>query len=327
MSRVLVTGASGFTGGHLARRLQALGHQVRVLLRSPAAGKDAHAAGFEVVTGDLRDAQAVDQAVAGCELVFHVAALFRTERVPDHLFFEVNREGTRHVFESAQRHGVRRVVHISTGGVHGHIAQPPANEDYPYGPRDPYQQSKLEGELLARSYFEKGVGGSVVRPIGVYGPGDTRFLKLFRAIHKGWFVMLGRGQTLYHLTYIDDLIEGILRCGEHPAAEGEVFIIGGERFVSLQEFVRTIAAALQVPAPRWHLPLWPFRLAAPICQSVCRTIGIEPPLYPRRLEFFTDDRAFDITKARRVLGYVPQVSLEDGLRRTVTWYQHQGLLS
>ena len=289
MSRVLVTGATGFIGSHLGRRLQSLGHQVRTLVWSTGAAEGARAAGFEVIDGDLRDAAAVDQAVAGCEFVFHVAALFRTEKGPDRMFFEVNVEGTRHVFESAQRYGVRRVVHTSTGGVHGHIARPPANEKYPYGPRDPYQQSKLEGELLARSYFEKGVVGSVVRPTGVYGPGDTRLLKLFRAINRGWFLMLGQGRTLYHLTYIDDLIDGILLCAEHPAAVGEVFILGGERFVSIQELVEEIAAALHVPAPRWHFPLWPFRLAAPICQSVCRAIGVEPPLYPRRLEFFSDD--------------------------------------
>ena len=326
MSHVLVTGATGFTGGHLVRRLLREGWRVRVLVRTQPAAQRWQADGAEAVLGDLTDAHAVDRAVAGCELVFHVAALYRTDNVPDHLFRAVNVEGTRHLLAAAQRHEVRRVVHTSTVGVHGHIAHPPADESYPFGPRDSYQRSKCEGERVARQCFANGLGGTIVRPVGIYGPGDTRFLKLFRLIARGRFVMLGRGETLYHMTYIDDLIDGMLLCAQHPAAPGQAFIIAGEQAVTLNELIRRIAAALEVPVPRAHLPLWPFQAAAPVCQRVCRAIGIEPPLYPRRLEFFSDSRAFTIDKARRLLGYQPRVGLDEGIRRTIAWYREQRML-
>ena len=326
MTSVLVTGATGFTGGHLARRLLREGWRVRVLVRTQPAAKRWQTDGAEAVIGDLTDAAAVDRTVAGCEVVFHVAALYRTEGLPERLFQTVNVEGTRHLLEAAQRHGVRRVVHTSTVGVHGHIARPPADESYPFGPRDSYQQSKCDGERLAQQFFVNGLAGTIVRPVGIYGPGDTRFLKLFRAIARRRFVMLGRGETLYHMTYVDDLIDGMLLCARHPSATGQVFIIAGEQAVTLNELVRRIAAALDVPAPRWRLPLWPFQLAAPICQRACRAIGVEPPLYPRRLEFFSDSRAFTIDKAKRLLGYQPRVGLDEGIRRTTTWYRAHGAL-
>lgn len=326
MTAVLVTGATGFTGGHLARRLKSSGRAVRVFVRSAADTQRLAAEGFDVAQGNLTSPEAVDRAVQGCETVFHVAALYRSDRLPDQAFFDVNVGGTRNVLDAAQRHGVRRVVHISTGGVHGRIVHPPANEEAPVNPRDPYQQSKLEGERLARSYFANGLAGSVVRPTGIYGPGDTRFLKLFRTVARRQFMMLGAGTALYHMTYIDDLVDGILLCAERPQAAGETFLIGGPEVVTITELVNRIADALGVPRPRRHLPLWPFQLAAPVCQAVCRAVGVQPPLYPRRLEFFTDNRAFDISKARRLLSYEPRVSLDEGIRRTVEWYREHRVL-
>lgn len=324
--RALVTGATGFTGGHLIRRLKAEGYVVRVFARPGPRAQALAAEGFEMVTGDLGDAAAIDRAVADCELVFHVAALYRSDNVADRAFFDINVEGTRRLLDVARRHGVRRVIHTSTAGVHGHVAHPPADETAPFAPRDAYQQSKCEGERLAQQFFRQGLAGVIVRPVGIFGPGDTRFLKLFRAIARRQFVMLGKGHALYHMTYIDNLIDGFLLCARHPAAVGETFLIAGPQATTLQELTTRIAQALGVAAPRRHLPLWPFQLAAPVCQAVCRAIGVEPPLYPRRLEFFSDDRAFTIDKARRLLGYAPQVSLDEGLSRTAQWYREQGWL-
>lgn len=324
--RVLVTGATGFTGGHLARRLKADGYAVRALARPSPRAEALRAEGFDVVIGDLADAAAIDRAVAGCQLVFHVAALYRSDNVSDQAFFDVNVEGTRRLLAAAQRHQVQRVIHTSTAGVHGHIAHPPADETAPLAPRDAYQQSKCQGEEVARQFFRNGLCGTIVRPVGIFGPGDTRFLKLFRTIARGQFMMLGDGRTLYHMTYIDNLIDGLLLCARHPAAVGETFLIAGAQATTLQELVARVAQALGVAAPRHRLPLWPFQLAAPACQAICRALGVEPPLYPRRLEFFSDNRAFTIDKARRLLGYQPQIPLDEGLRRTAQWYRAQGWL-
>jgi nucleoside-diphosphate-sugar epimerase len=324
--RALVTGATGFAGGHLARQMQKEGHAVRVLARASQKAHARASEGFEIATGDLADAAALDRAVAGCEAVFHVAALYRVDGVADRMFQEVNVEGTRRLLEAALRHGVRRFIHTSSVGVHGAIAHPPADETWPFAPRDAYQRSKCDGERVAASFRSRGLDVVIVRPVGIFGPGDTRFLKLFRAIARGRFVMLGSGRSLYQLTYVEDLVRGMLLCAKKPEASGEDFIISGPPAVTINELVQRVAQTVGAAAPRLRLPLWPFQLAAPVCQRVCRAIGVEPPLYPRRLEFFSDSRSFSFQKARTRLGYEPRVLLDEGLRCTAEWYRKKGLL-
>jgi nucleoside-diphosphate-sugar epimerase len=182
----------------------------------------------------------------------------------------------------------------------------------------------MEGELLALRYHgEKGLPVVVFRPVGIYGPGDTRFLKLFRNVRKP---MIGSGKVLYHLTYIDDLVEGIRLAGETPKVEGEIFTLAGPRYTTLNELYAAIARSLGTRPSRVHLPLWPFLTAGAICETACRPFRISPPIYRRRMDFFVKDRAFDISKARRVLGYDPKIDLDEGLSRTAEWYRGQGLL-
>jgi hypothetical protein len=147
-------------------------------------------------------------------------------------------------------------VHCSTGGVHGHVAHPPANEDAPFNPGDVYQDTKLEAEQLARRFgIDLGLDVVVARPIGIHGPGDTRFLKMFKGLAKGRFPMLGPCTAFYHLTYIDDLCEGFRLCGEVPAAKGRTYILAGERYTTLKELVALVAEELGVAPPRLHLPV------------------------------------------------------------------------
>jgi dihydroflavonol-4-reductase len=219
------------------------------------------------------------------------------------------------------------VVHCSTGGVHGHIEHPPGTEDSPYRPGDIYQETKLEAEAVVR---EAGGGGAlqtvIARPIGIYGPGDTRFLKMFRGIARGRFPMLGACEVFYHLTYIDDLVEGFRLCGEVAQAAGRTYILAGPRYTTLNELARLMAEALGVRPPWIRLPVWPFWLAGAACEAVCVPLRIDPPLYRRRVDFYTKSRAFDTTRARTEIGYAPQVDLEDGLRRTIAWYRAHGML-
>jgi len=325
--RVLVTGGTGFTGGSLCRRLVGLGFEVNALVRSPEKASALAASGVRVMRGDLKDTESIRRAAESCEVVYHIAAAYRQEGLPDREFREVNVDGTRHALEAARAGNVRRFVHCSTVGVHGHVAHPPADETAPYNPGDLYQRTKVEGEKLALDFFRtKGLPGVVFRPTGIYGPGDTRFLKLFRHIKSGRFRMIGNGRALYHLTYIDDLVDGILLCGTKEEALGQIYILGGEGYMTLRELVGTIAEILGVGIARLRLPFWPVYAAAAACEALCRPLGVEPPLYRRRVDFFRKDRACDISKARRELGYRPKVAPREGLRRTAAWYVEHGLL-
>jgi nucleoside-diphosphate-sugar epimerase len=210
-------------------------------------------------------------------------------------------------------------------GVHGDVEHPPANEDAPLRPGDAYQWSKLEGEQVARkASAETGVEMVIARPSGIYGPGDRRLLKLFRGVARRRFVILGSGRIYYHLTYIDDLVEGFRLCGEVPAAAGRTYILAGGEVTTLEELVARIASQASVRPISWHLPVWPVWLAGALCESVCAPFKISPPLYRRRVDFFTKSRAFDITRARQELGFTPAVGLTEGIRRTLDWYRREG---
>jgi dihydroflavonol-4-reductase len=325
--RVLVTGATGFTGGHLARALRTRGEEVRALVRDPARAGNLEAAGIELVRGDLLDPASVDAAARGVDVIYHIAAIYRQAGLRDDLYRAVNADGVRTVVEAAARGGAQRVVHCSTVGVHGDIERPPASEDAPLRPGDIYQVTKLEGERAAREASQRtGVEVVVARPSGIYGPGDRRLLKLFGGVARRRFVILGSGRIFYHLTHIDDLVAGFQLCAAVPQAAGRAYILAGPEVTTLDELAALIAGEAGVPPPRLHLPVWPFWIAGAACEAVCAPFGLEPPLYRRRVDFFTKSRAFDISRARRELGFDPQVGLREGIRRTLAWYRAAGWL-
>ena len=329
--RVLVTGATGFTGGHLARALVRHGDSVRALVRNPppksSHGHDNALTGVELVRGDLKDATSLARAADGVDVVYHIAAIYRQAGLRDDEYRAVNAEAVRTVIQAAAAGGARRVVHCSTVGVHGDVEHPPADEDAPLKPGDIYQETKLEGERVAReAAAETGVEVVIARPTGIYGPGDRRLLKLFRGVARRRFVVLGDGRIFYHLTYIDDLVEGFRLCATVSRAAGRTYILAGGEVTRLNDLIGLIAEEARVPPPRLHLPVWPFWTAGAVCEALCAPLGIEPPIYRRRVDFFTKSRAFDITRARAELGYAPQVNLREGIRRTLQWYREHGYL-
>lgn len=326
-----MTGATGFTGGHLAAALAARGEDVRALVRPKSRARfdrsPLAAAGVEAVEGDLTNAASMRRAAKDVEVVYHIAATYREAGQPDAAYRAVNVEGTRNVLEAARDAGVRRVVHCSTGGVHGHVSNPPANEDAPLGPGDIYQETKLEAEQLARAFgASTGLDVVVARPIGIYGPGDVRFLRMFRGLARGRFPLIGSGQVFYHLTFVDDLVEGFQLCGTEPRAAGGTYLLAGPRFTTLEALLGLVARELRVEPPKVHLPVWPFWTAGLLCEIACVPLRIEPPLFRRRVDFYTKSRAFDTTRAQTELGFAPRVDLEEGIRRTAAWYRSEGLL-
>ncbi len=182
--------------------------------------------------------------------------MYRQAGLPADTYRAVNALAVRDVIEASARVGVRRVLHCSTVGVHGDVEHPPANEDAPLKPGDVYQETKLEGERLARDAGERlGIEVTIARPTGIYGPGDRRLLKMFRGVARGRFPMLGPGTIYYHLTYVDDLCEGFRLCAEHPAAAERTYILAGGEVTTLNELVAIVAAVAGVTPPSVRLPV------------------------------------------------------------------------
>jgi nucleoside-diphosphate-sugar epimerase len=302
------------------------GHGVRALVRPGSATTGLVHSGIEIFEGQLTSRDDVVKAATGCDQVYHIAAVFRTAGHPDSYYRTVNVGGTTNVLEAARRAGCERVIHCSTGGVHGHVEHPPADETYRFKPDDIYQVTKLEAEREVQAAIQRGQPATILRPGGIYGEGDLRFLKLFRAIQDRRFIMIGRGRTRLHLVHVDDLVQGILLCGSRPEALGEVFLLAGPEAPTLNELTSIVADALHVPRPRLRVPVWPIYTAAWLCELVCVPLRIDPPLHRRRVGFFTHHREFDISKARRLLEFNPRVSLQEGIERTALWYSKNGLL-
>ena len=246
---VLVTGATGFTGGHLATTLARRGYKVRALVRPKSLER------FRI-SGRARRRRAGDRRSHRSRVgpscrrrragrVSHRSDLSRGGAAGQRVC-AINVDGTRNVLDAAKSAGARRVVHCSTGGVHGHIEAPPATEDAPLRPGDVYQETKLEAETLARAYGQREGsrrgGGPADRHLR---PGDTRFLKMFRGIARGRFPVLGSGEMYYHLSFIDDLVEGFRLCGETPAAAGRTYVLAGPRYTTLNELLALMAQELR----------------------------------------------------------------------------------
>jgi dihydroflavonol-4-reductase len=323
----LVTGATGFTGSAVTELLVSRGKKVRVLIRDASRSASFLERGIEVVVGDLNNKEAMKRAVNGASTVLHIAALFRQAGLPASEFYRVNVEGTRNLLDRAVEAGVEKVIHCSTVGVLGHIAHPPATEETPFNPGDPYQQSKMEGEKLFLEYVQSGkIKGTVIRPAMIYGPGDTRTLKIFKPIAEGKFFYVGPGDALVHFIDVRDLAESFLLAAERSDVNGEVFIIAGETALPLKDLVGIISELMGTSEPWLHLPVKPMQVLGSLCEAICTPLKIQPPIFRRRVDFFTKDRSFDVSKAKERLGFKPTRPLAQELSEIIESYVNAGII-
>jgi len=320
--RAFITGASGFIGAHLARRLVRDGWEVRALVHT----HEIEAKGIETVAADIRDFDSLIPVIRGSDVLFHLASALGASRIGKKEFFEINAEGTRTVLATAREAGVPRIIHFSSAGVLGHVeGGETAGEDHALAPQDVYDKSKLEGERIALEHARGGWNVSVVRPGWVYGPGDRRTFKLIRAIARRRFVLVSKGKILQTPVYIDDLIQGTILCAE-KGRPAEIYNIAGPEVLSVKDIVRKIAAAADAGIPRFSLPLPPVRIAASILGRTFSLIKREAPLSPSRLAFFIHPKPLRIEKAVRELGYSPQWNFDRGIAAAIAWYRSNGWL-
>ena len=324
---VLVTGATGFLGASLVRRLLSGGARVRVLARSPVKAKPLADQGAEVVLGDITDGPAISEAVDGAAVVYHLAGrLLVPGTLPDE-YHRTHVEGTRLLLDGCRRApGLERLVHCSTTGVLGVTGDRPADERTPLRPTNVYEATKAEAELAVRAAWRDGLPAVIARPGLVYGPGDLHLLAFFRSVLRGQFRPIGRRMVWLHPIYIDDMTEALVRCGRHAAAVGECFNVAGRHPVALSELAEAIARAGGTRAAAGRIPLPLARAVAEVGERLAPRLNRAAPLTRSRLDFLTHSRVYDVTKAQRLLDFAAATDLPTGAARTMAWYVEQGHL-
>jgi nucleoside-diphosphate-sugar epimerase len=283
-SCVLITGAGGFIGQHLVRDQLARGRRVRALDWRRESLQGIWPLDLELLVGDAADPAVQREAVAGVDVVFHLASAHLERHLGDADFQRVNVGAVEGLLEHSRRAGVRRFVHVSSSGVHGAIEHPPADEEAPLHPDIAYERTKLAGELVAREFWRRhGLPVVVVRPVWVYGPGCRRTARLFKAVASRRFIMVGRGSNRRSALYITDMLDALERCATRAGIEGEIFIVGHEELVTVSRLVSEIARLAGVRGPRLHVPVRLASATVSLLEVAGRRLGRTPSLSRRSL--------------------------------------------
>lgn len=325
---VLVTGATGLIGRHLVEKLVHAEHRVRAFVRPQTSAPSLDRLGVEVVRGDITDANAVEQAVVDCQLVFHLAAAHETTgMLTKKDVLAANVRGTENVARAAMRAGVKRLVFTSTSCVCGRaVRDPKVDENTKTRPDSPYCASKLQGEQVLLSLYKKNALPVVIaRLSAVWGPGTTGWLGLFRSIAAGNFRLFGDGSNYHQYADVADIVEALLLCGSVPGIEGRTYLLSGPEPVQLRDLVKMIGEETGAPALRPNLPIAPLYVYRTLDRVATALFGRRLPRADR-LAIFLGNRCLDLSRARNELGYAPKFTTRQIVHRLADWFRSQGYL-
>lgn len=323
---VFLTGGTGFVGGALLQALLGRGAAVTALTRRSPSQENPSTPLLRWVEGDVTQPGAWTSQLADHDVVVHAAGRLGAFGISESEYHELHVEGTRRLMGAAAAAGVERILYVSSPGVLGPTADKPKSEDASYGPTNSYERSKAAAEKHVLEIASAGAPIVVVRPEFLYGPGDLHVLGLFRAVATKRFFFVNGGRSYCHPTFIDDGVRGMMLALEKGRA-GEVYQVAGEKSVSFHQFIATMAEAMAVEVPRLSLPRPLVYAGASVLEIAGQMTGITPPLTRSAVDFFSTSYRFSWEKANKELGYRPQVSLVEGLQRTVAWYRENGYLS
>ena len=326
--RVLVTGGTGFTGGYLLRHLCEQGMEVHAIRRQSS---DISAFADLPITwfvGNVYDEAVLREAMQGVQIVYHLAAAYRVTNLPDKEYVDVHLTSTQILGRLAlEQADFERFVLVSTIGVMGHIDNPPADESAPYRPGDLYQSTKADAEKWFIEFgAQNNIDWTVVRPAAIYGPGDRRLLKLFKLAKLPIIPLIGWSRGLYHLIHVEDLSRFIIHSSLHADARGEIYICGDKETSSIKEVLQFITEKMGKKARFFRIPAAPIFLLSRIVDWTARKLNMEPFIYPRRIAFFTKDRAFDTRKMQSLGDFEYRYDKRSGVTELVDWYRNQGWL-
>lgn len=311
--RILVTGGTGFVGGNLAKTL-ALNNRVRSLARSaqsPVWG--------DLVEGDLSDYPSLVNATKDIDVVYHVAGLRPKAGVGEADFWKTNVVGTENLIRAAAENGVKHFVYCSSTAGGDRVSE-----------HLPYARSKKAAEEIVNNYASLELHTTVIRPTITYGPGDAwgMMTKMCIMIQAGKYVVVGNGENRFHVTYIDDVIQGFVKVMLNEKAFGKTYIIASREPIKHADLAEIIARELDVRSPKFMIPAFAAYPAAKVVETMYAVFGVrtEPVINTHKVDIAVKDQVYEIGKAVEELGYQPTVDYEVGVRKTVKWFRDVGIL-
>ena len=321
MNNILITGSTGYIGGTLAEYYISKKKKVRLLVRDEGRLPSLLKKTCQIAIGDITCPETLINPVNGMDALIHTAGLLGHWRNTYQQLYNVNVEGSENIIKAAYAAGIKRIIHLSAGGVTGPVGPHPADETFQPAPITPYEKTKWEGEQKVLEFaHQKDLNLLVLRPTFTYGPGDPHKLKLFKAVKNNKFIFIGNRNSTTHPVYIKDLINGI-DLGLKSDFKQKAYIIGGEKPVTKRELLDGIADALGVSRPKIKLPITVAQAMASVCEMSATILKFNPPLTHSRVLALSRNWGYSISKARTELGYAPQVGLSEGLSKTVIWYE------
>lgn len=324
--KALVTGATGFIGSNLVDQLIKERYDIKVLVRPSSSDKISASKNIKVIIGDLSDLTKIKNDIKDVDIVFNAAGALPHHHLSEKQYWETNVNGVKNLLEVYKGSGIKRFIHISTTGIYRSTVM--ANENSALHLDTVYTKSKAAGEKLVLKYFnDYDLPVTIIRPTIAYGPGDKRpgFFNLFPLIKKRLFIPVGKGNNFFHTVYIGNLIEALLLAAIKKEAIGEDFIIGDDPCPRMKQIIETIARVEEVKVWQLYLPI-PLALLVGKFFDITKEIGVPPILNSQRVKFITEEKRYNINKAKKVLKYKSLVNLEEGIRKTYSWYMKNNFI-
>ncbi len=320
--KILVTGATGFIGKHLVKELVGKGHKVMCLVRKTSRKKDINylkKLEVELFNGELTDKNSLKGICKGIDIIYHLTGVLGSFNFSEKLMFDINVKGTENILNESREDKVKKFIFCSSAGVLGPIVS--GNELSPYNPSNFYEETKIEAEKLV---LRSKLNYIIIRPEFVYGPMDNHVLPLFKAIKNKRFFIIGDGNSLLHPTHIDDLTQAFVKCLD-PKIKNKVYIIAGENAIKVKVLYKLIAKKLNVKTNKILIPIPIVNILAFIFENSAKVFKFNPLITKSRIRFFTENKSFNTSKAKKEIGYNP-IKLEKGIEKTIKEYKQKGYL-
>ena len=324
--KILVTGSTGFIGSYFIPMLLHQGHTVKLLVRNEEKARKLFGNTCDYHIGDITDRSSLKGCCDGIDIVFHLVAKSGNDlptKENFEIFRKINVEGTENII--AECTNVKKFIYVSSTAAMGLVKENPISEKSKCNPELPYQVSKYEAENLIRKKCKDNFPGIIVRPSKVYGVNETNYtyLTLAKLVKKGFFLKIGNGHNYTSNIYVHDFAR-FLVCLVDNGRIGETYIVSSDKSIDFIESGKIIADELGIQLRVVKISPYIMLMASSILERIFTILGRKPVVTRRNIQMTLQDRVYDVSKVKREVGFTPEVSMEEGIRKVIRWYKKKG---